>query len=281
MLGSVFDVEEFAVYDGPGIRSVVFLKGCPLHCSWCHNPEGLDFGCQRITSRNLCMHCGACDAVCPSPKHCTGCGKCAEICPADCIHIAGKPVDAELIAKRVLQNAALLKMNGGGVTFSGGEPLAQPDFVLELRGWMKELHACIESSGYASAAVFQRVMSAMDFIIMDVKLVNSEKHRRYTGVDNQLILSNLQWLKSSDKPFRIRIPLIPTVNDDWDNMTATAKLLLGAHNLEKVELLPYHQTAGAKYESAGRVYLPNFPVATPPHIITEPFTKLGMEVTVL
>ncbi len=281
MKGSVFDIEEFALFDGPGIRSVVFLKGCPLRCSWCHNPEGLAPGPQRVTMRSLCAHCGACDAACPSPEKCTGCGACARACPKGCVHIAGLPAEAGEIARRVLANEALLRMNQGGVTFSGGEPLLQPDFVLELRELTRPLHALIETSGYAPEETFRRVASAMDFVIMDVKLADAAKHKRFTGADNAPILRNLTWLKQSGLPFRVRVPLIPTVNDDLDNLRATAALLEGAKALEKVELLPYHRAAGAKYGSVGLSYQPAFPAEAAPEIHPEPFQEFGVEVSVL
>jgi pyruvate formate lyase activating enzyme len=195
--------------------------------------------------------------------------------------VAGKPVEAEAIARRVLSNEALLTLNGGGVTFSGGEPLLQPDFLLDLRQRMASLHACMETSGYARAEVFQRAAQAMDLVILDVKLADPARHRHYTGVDNGPILANLRWLKESGIPFRIRVPLIPTLSDSLANLTATALLLKGAKALEKVELLPYHRAAGAKYQSVGMIYQPDFPVDLPPEIHTQPFADLGMEVTVL
>lgn len=281
MKGSIFDIEEFALYDGPGIRTVVFLKGCPLRCSWCHNPEGLRQGPQRIVSSSLCIRCGACSEHCPSPDSCTGCGQCECICPRDAIRIAGRPVEAEEIAGRIRRNAALLKLNGGGVTFSGGEPLLQPDFVLEVCRLLPDVHKCIETSGYAEEETFRRVISAMDYVIMDVKLADDAAHREWTGVSNERIQTNLRWLRECGKPFRIRIPLIPTVNDSQENMRRTAELIAGSQYLDKVELLPYHKAAGAKYQSAGMQYQPRFPVDQPPQIHTEPFEKWGMEVCVL
>jgi len=281
MTGSIFDIEEFAVYDGPGMRTAVFLKGCPLKCRWCHNPEGLRPGPQRITSHSLCIRCGACANACPSMEQCTGCGACADVCPADAVHIAGAPVEAETIARRILANARVLQMNGGGVTFSGGEPLMQPDFVLEICRLLPGVHKCIETSGYAAQKDFRRVIDAMDYVIMDVKLADSAAHRKWTGVDNGRILANLSYLKRCGKPFRIRVPLIPTVNDSLENMQQTARLIAGSENLDRVELLPYHKAAGAKYQSAGLRYDPGFPTDQPPQIHTQPFLSLGMEVTVL
>ena len=245
MTGQVFDLEEFAVYDGPGIRYAVFLKGCPLRCHWCHNPEGLSAAPQIMVSQ-MCVHCGACRKVCPSPERCTGCGACVGVCPVGARRLCGRAMTAEAVAEKIRPSLPVLQLNGGGVTFTGGEVLMQPDFVLAVRALLPEAHAAIETSGYAQPEVFQRVAKAMDLVIMDVKLTDPALHRRWTGVDNGPILRNLDWLKKSGIPFWIRIPLIPTVNDTEENMRRTAALLQGAARLERVELLPYHKTAGAK-----------------------------------
>jgi len=188
---------------------------------------------------------------------------------------------AEEVASKIRRNAPILAMNGGGVTFSGGEVMLQPDFVIAVRRLVPDVHALIETSGFASAEVFSRVASEMDMVIMDIKIVDPLLHKRYTGVDNAQILSNLLWLKSSGILFRIRIPLIPTVNDTYQNMEATAALLENSKNLEKVELLPYNRAAGAKYAGVGLEYKPDFPEDRSPQIITEPFERRGIAVEVL
>lgn len=279
--GLVFDVEEFAVFDGPGIRCAVFLKGCPLRCMWCHNPEGLFPRPQRVTTPSLCDGCGACRSVCPSPENCTGCGTCAEVCPKGGIRIAGQYMTAEKLAARIRKQAGLLAMNGGGVTFTGGEALMQPEFVLAVRRLLPDVHALIETSGYAPEDIFHAVVQEMDMVIMDIKMVDDECHRRYTGVSNRLILRNLQTLLTADKPVRIRVPLIPGINDTPENMEATAALLESASNLEKVELLPYNRAAGAKYAGLGMEYRVDFDQEKPPCIITAPFVKRGLRVDVL
>lgn len=281
MTGLVFDIEEFAVYDGPGIRCAVFLKGCPLHCMWCHNPEGLSAHPQRVVTHSLCIHCGACKEVCPSPGKCIGCGRCVTVCPRGCIRIAGTRMTAGEVAAKISKQARLLEMNGGGVTFSGGEVLMQSEFVIAVRRLVPEVHALIETSGFSSPEVFARLSGEMDMVIMDLKVMDPKIHRRYVGADNAPILENLRQLKQMKKLFRIRVPLIPTVNDTLENMEATARALEGASMLEKVELLRYNKAAGAKYSGVDMTYAPDFPEQQEPRIYREPFERRGMRVDVL
>ena len=233
--GTIFSIEEFAINDGPGIRTTVFLKGCPLRCAWCHNPEGLS----------------------PAPQTFHG---------MDGDRICGTVVEARDLAADLLRNRDFFAMNGGGVTFTGGEPTMQATFLCEVLDLLDGIHKAVETCGWCSQETFRAVLERVDFVLMDIKLVDSEAHRRWTGRDNAPILANLQLLKQSAKPFVIRIPLIPGVNDSLANMEATAALLQDAPTLQRVELLRYHKTAGAKYPKVDMTYQPGFDTEAQPEV---------------
>jgi len=275
--GTVFDIKQLAVYDGPGIRTTVFLKGCPLRCMWCHNPEGLSYKPQLMVSTNNCLHCGRCVEACPNHgKTCTNCGQCVRACPQGLRKICGVVWEAEELAKKLLRDADYLRREGGGVTFSGGEPTGQPEFLLEMLDRLSSMHRAVETSGYCSGEVFSAMLARIDYVMMDLKLMDPERHRHFTGVSNEPILANLERLKASGVPFRIRIPVIPGVNDSDENFSAAADRLEGVGTLEKVELLPYHVTAGAKYEMVGRAYRPEFDEQRAPRLNTALFLARGI-----
>ena len=246
MHGIIFDIKEFSIYDGPGARITVFLKGCPLRCQWCHNPEGLSPSPQLMVKENLCVHCGRCLLPC-SHQECTPFHRCIHACPNGCLSVAGKSISSSALAGILSENAALLKSLQGGVTFSGGEPLMQADFVCETAAKIPQIHKAIQTSGYDELAVYQRVIAQMDYVMQDIKLFDSKAHRRHTGVDNKTIRKNIDWLLHSGKDFVFRIPLIPNITDTKENLSAIAQWI-GA---SPVELLPYNVLAGAKYPMAG------------------------------
>lgn len=277
--GIIFDIKEFAVFDGPGIRTTVFLKGCPMRCSWCHNPEGLKFEKELMVSVASCINCGACKKVCPSPGKCTACGKCVDFCPLGLRRIAGIEYEAQDLAKKLLKNAEYLKAGGGGYTISGGEPTLQDEFILELLALLRGNHRAVETSGYCSKDFFKSLVEETELILMDLKLIDAKEHYRWTGVDNLIILENLDFLMGSGRAFIIRIPVIPGVNDNiYEN---AANLLMRSVNLLRVELLPYHKTAGAKYSMLNLNYEPGFDIAAVPFVDTKPFTDRNIPCVVI
>lgn len=246
MTGVIFDIKEMAVHDGPGIRTTVFLKGCPIRCRWCHNPEGLSKKPQLMYKRERCVSCGRCAIEC-GHSLCREFGRCIYVCPENCLEISGKTYDCEALAKELKLSADVLGENFGGFTFSGGEPLFQPEFLFELMERLKNYHLCIETSGYAECEIFKKAMDKLDFVIMDIKLKDSALHKKYTGASNELILKNFEILKNSKKPYIIRTPLIPGITDTEENITGIRELI-GDSQWEK---LPYNEMADSKYKMLG------------------------------
>lgn len=277
--GVIFDSKEFSVFDGPGIRQTVFFKGCPLRCSWCHNPEGLIAAPQLMCSRASCTGCGKCHEACAN-ESCIACGKCVTVCPLNLRRIAGERMTSAQLAALIQKDADYYRRCGGGVTFSGGEPLMQAAFLLEAVNQLTDVHCAIETSGYAETRIFRQVVDRMNYVMMDLKLMNEELHRKYTGVSNTRILANARYLIQSGKPCRIRVPLIPGVNDTEENLKETAAFIAECGGA-KVELLPYHITAGAKYEMVGMAYQPGFDTECKVNTRKNIFRQYGLECEVL
>ena len=276
MDGTVFDIKEFAVFDGPGIRTTVFMKGCPLRCKWCHNPEGLSPQPQLMVSKAACTGCGACKAVCPTPDHCTACGRCIAVCRGGFRKIAGQRWTADALAKRLLKDRDVYALGGGGVTFSGGEPLMQWPFVADVIRRLDGVHTAIETSGFASDQVFQSAMALCDLMMMDWKVSDPAAHRLYTGVDQAPIRRHAEMLAAGSTPFILRMPIIPGVNDVPEHFETAARLVAGSPSLIRVELLPYQPAAGAKYEMVGLSYAPPCDETHPPRYDTECFDRLNI-----
>ena len=291
----IFEVREFCLHDGPGVRTTVFFKGCPLRCAWCHNPEGLSPQPEILFKERQCVRCGNCRNVPP--------GNIAadldRVCPQRAKTVCGRLWTVHELVRELLSNADVFDSSGGGVTFSGGEPLLQADFLVELADCLhgdrpldclclhgdrpldclhgdRPLHLAIETSGYAPAASYQAVVSRMDLVFQDLKHPDPAAHRRWTGTDPAPIHANLRWLKASGKPFVARIPLIPGVNDSAEAKDGFARLLEGPSGLQRVELLPYHLAAAAKYPFVGRKYRPGFDEARVPDTDLAPFTARGI-----
>jgi pyruvate formate lyase activating enzyme len=280
-IGTIFNIEEFAVHDGPGIRKLIFFKGCPLRCTWCHNPEGLSFEKELMVSTAACINCGRCSEVCVQDEICIGCGKCVIVCPFHLRKIEGIDYEASALAKILLRGKEVLTGSGGGFTISGGEPLAQPDFLFDLIKYLKPINVAVETSGYARKEIFQKMLEETDLVLMDIKHTDPEIHKKFTGVDNEQILENLKYLCLSDTPFYIRIPLIPEVNDTLQNMERIAFLLKNAKNLRGVEMLPFHKTAPAKYHMLGKVFNPGFDTSKKVNTWLDPFKEYNIKVSVL
>lgn len=258
MHGIVFSIEEFSVYDGPGIRTTVFLKGCPLRCNWCHNPEGQNAQPEIIRSPNGCIKCGACtrQAIMQN-EQLIFTENSIKACPLNLLRICGERIDSQALCERLLKNENILK-NGGGVTFSGGEPFMQSDFLFECLYKLKgRLHTAIQTCGFCSERTFHAALELTDYFLYDLKLIDEAAHKRHTGMSNALILRNFVCLAQSGKDFVVRIPLIPGVTDTEHNITQIAQLLID-NGVNYVELLPYNTMAGGKYKMLQREYRPDF-----------------------
>ncbi len=257
MKGLIFSIEEFAVYDGKGIRLNVFFKGCHLRCKWCHNPEGWLPKIQMVRSPNGCIGCNKCRDVCPSPNACIGCGECAYNCPQNLIRFSGEVWDSDALSQRILKLKHILT-DGGGVTFSGGEVLMQPEFLCEMLEKTSALHKAIETSGYGTEDNFKKVLSLCDFVYFDLKIMDSDKHKYYTGLNNSVILNNARILMNSGVDYVFRVPFIKGINTDEENLCAMRVFISKAPKKPKIEFLSYNTMAGAKYKMLGMEYKYSF-----------------------
>ena len=248
----VFSIEEFSVYDGPGIRTTIFTMGCPLRCEWCHSPEGQGFENFILRSPNGCQGCGNCIkyAINPRGENDTGIVYSEDSiknCPENLLRYCATEYTPEELYKKLEKNFKILKKSGGGITFSGGEPTANPEFLLDcLKLTQDKINRAVQTCGACSEDVFLKVLDNCDYVLYDIKLVDNILHKKYTGASNERILKNFEILASGGKDFVIRTPLIPGVTDTVDNITNIAKLL-SKHNINYIELLPYNKLAGSKY----------------------------------
>ena len=290
MKGTVFDIKEFAIYDGPGVRQTVFFKGCPLRCAWCHNPEGLKATPELAVSTASCEKCAKCMGVCPSElfdkelmraEPCSLCKKCIEVCPLGIRRVAGVEYTVYELAKKILSKADYYSKYGGGVTFSGGEPMLQSEFLIKLCEKLGDVHKAIETCGYTDEKTFRAVISGLDYVIMDIKCMDEQAHIKYTGRSNKPILENYRILRESGIAHTVRIHLIGSVSDSEENLEQTARCLSDDKYLDKVELLPYQVTAGAKYKSVGREYSLDFDPTPRKDIDLSVFEQYGIRSVIL
>jgi pyruvate formate lyase activating enzyme len=265
--GLVFDVDTFAVHDGPGIRMAVYLKGCPLSCAWCHSPESQGMEPELVLTRDRCLLCGRCVVACPSSAHviedgrrhaiarerCTACGRCVAICPNRALAIKGYWVTAGEVVAQAARMMPFFDHSGGGITLSGGEVTAQAAFAAAVLAGCREqgIHTAIETSGAASWERLQMLVEQSDLVLYDIKLVDEAAHQRWVGASNRQILDNARRLAGHN--VQVRVPLIPGITDTEDNLSAIFAFMHEA-GLGSVALLPYNTSAGAKYEWLDRAY---------------------------
>lgn len=269
----IFNVQTYSIHDGPGIRVTVFVKGCPLRCMWCANPESNLAEPQLMVYANKCVGCGKCIPACPNGAVrllekdgkmiaetdrtlCTDCGKCVDVCHAEAREMAGKTMSVREVLEKVQKDRLFIDSSGGGITVSGGEPLMHPDFTEALLCAAKEdgLHTAVESCSFASRGVIDRVFKYVDLGLLDIKHMDPDRHKELTGVSNELILDNLKHIYHELKvPFMVSVPTIPGYNDSDENIAATAKFIaqeLGGD--VPVRLLPYHRLGESKNDSLGK-----------------------------
>jgi len=267
--GIVTDIQRFSVHDGPGIRTTVFLKGCNLRCAWCHNPETLHPGPQLQVLPDKCIGCDACLEACPRGAHevtggrrvfhrdrCTACGACAEVCYSGALVLIGRETTAEEVMAEVLEDRVFYENSGGGVTLSGGEPLCQREFALDIlcRAQAEGIHTAVETNLAAPWEDVADLLPVTDLFLVDVKVMDSAEHERWTGEPNELVLENARRLSREGVPMVVRTPVVPGVNDTVEQIGAVADVIRGFPNLEYYELLPYHPLGTGKYRSLGMEY---------------------------
>ena len=266
--GLIYDIKRYAINDGPGIRTTVFLKGCPLHCAWCHNPEGILPSPQRVYTPSKCIGCRMCMDVCPEnaltltgtgiaadQDKCLNCGICTAACPATAVEIFGRKMTVADIVKEIEKDSLFFDQSGGGVTFSGGEPLGQAEFLAAVLKTLGQVgvHRAVDTTGHAKTATLMRVAAHTDLFLYDLKHMDSQSHRQWTGVGNALILKNLRALAETGAKIWIRIPLIQGVNADSGNIMQMAEFLSSLPEEPiLVNILPYHDIMAGKYDKLGQ-----------------------------
>lgn len=277
--GIVFDVKRFAIHDGPGVRTTVFLKGCPLRCAWCHNPESQAFEPELLFWEERCTGCGACAASCPRQaivvsrgkastdrSRCTACGQCLPICPAHARSIVGSLRSVGAVLAEIERDTLFYDQSGGGVTLSGGEPLGQRGFSVELLRLCRErrIHTAVDTCGYADPEDLASVAEHTDLFLYDIKLLDDRRHVSLTGVSNRRILDNLNRLSTWGNRVWVRVPLIPGINDAASDLEALGHFVARFPHVESIQILPYHRAGERKLLHLERVVVPSEHPAMPP-----------------
>jgi pyruvate formate lyase activating enzyme len=267
--GTIFNIQRYSIDDGPGIRTTVFVKGCPLRCPWCSNPESQSPNPQILYRYTSCKKCGTCVQLCPNQAialgesgitidraKCAVCGACAEGCLADALKISGEEVTVDKVWKTVRKDEVYYETSGGGVTCSGGEILTQPDFVVALFKKCKEngVHTCADTSGFGSEDAMRKILEFSDLVYFDMKHSDPAKHKEFTGVELDTVLRNLKLCTESGVDITIRIPLIPEYNNSADTLEAVAELIRSLAPAASVSILPYHKYGASKYSGVGMSY---------------------------
>jgi pyruvate formate lyase activating enzyme len=266
--GFVFDIKRFSIHDGPGIRTTIFFKGCPLNCWWCHNPESQASRPERVFRANRCIRCGACldaceqhaiswrgDDISTDEEVCILCGDCVEICNTGAREIAGQERTVKEVMTEIVRDVPFYDQSGGGATFSGGEPLLQKDFLYSLLRSCKGtgIHTALDTCGYSPWKILDDLHEYVDLYLYDLKFVDDSRHREFTGVSNEVILGNLQALSERGYNIFLRVPVIPGVNDDDENISQIGAFAASLPHLDRLDILPYHHAAVYKHERMNKI----------------------------
>lgn len=293
LTGRIFNIQKYSIYDGNGIRTLIFFKGCNIRCPWCSNPEGLSTAFQVMFSADKCIDCGDCVKVCPKGVHalvnengqtkhiidrtkeCIGCRQCEQICTRNALDITGRDVSVAELMEIIMQDYDFYLSSGGGVTIGGGEMSLQTDFAVALFRDCKKMmiNTAVETQGTTSLANYQKLAPVTDTFLFDIKQIDSDRHKKIFGIDNMSIRRNLEWLVDSGSEVVIRMPLVRGYNDSWEAITGAIHYVLklaARGNIKRIDILPYHQFGKTKYDRLDMVY----PITTDPSYHDEELNRL-------